>query len=106
MRLYSTEYKGLCCKKKADLGEERETSERGPLHEQPEPASLQVASLSIRHHSLMRQMVSGVCAQLSGPRRNDAGAGTPGRSYDDLSLGPELCSRTGKAMPSPFETHD
>ncbi len=45
---------------------------------------VQVASLPIQHHSLVREMVSEIFTQLQRSGGNDAGKGSLCRSYHDL----------------------
>lgn len=57
------------------------------------PASpIQVASFPIGHHLAMRQVVLAVPPQLPQPRKDDAGTGTHGGSYNGVLMGPGLCA--------------
>ncbi len=60
----------------------------------------------IRPHSAVRALVSALCAQLPRSRRDDAGTGTACGPHHDLSLGPAVCPRAGKTMPSSPQSHD
>ena len=67
------------------------------VHEPKAP--FQVASFPIRHHPAVCEVVLAVSALVPPPGRDDAGAWAHGRPYDGVSMGADLCPRTGQAMP-------
>ena len=79
-------------------------SHRHPSHEPQAP--LQVASFSIRHHSVVCAVVPALPAQLPQPGRGDAWSGFNSGPYDRALMGSSLCSRTRQAMPSSSETQE
>lgn len=64
-------------------------------HPYPVGSKLQVASLPIRHHHIMRAVVLAVSLELPQPGGDDAGEGTHVGPFNGVSLGAGLCSRTG-----------
>ena len=78
-------------------------SHRYPIHE-PQ-ATIQVASLPIRHHCVVCPVVSALSPELPQFVGDDAGEGTHGGPFDGVPLGASLCLRTGRAMQTILETN-
>src|SRR5258708_6039926 len=94
----STLFWRLCCKKKADLVELAETSERGSHYDRATP--IQMAPLPSRHHFVVRAVVPSVFTQFPRSGRNDARTGIACGSYNDVPMGQTVCSCAGTAEPA------